>query len=92
MCNQNIIQSIFPLHNTDQLCKLQSSRILAFFDSQPLNRVKDYFGTEIALYFAWLNHFTIALTLPALLGSRLFAIEKIKNFIFRFFNIFVLWF
>lgn len=33
-----------------------------------LDAIKDYFGVHIGMYFAFLGHYTMALTIPALLG------------------------
>lgn len=30
-----------------------------------------YFGVKVGLYFAWLGHYTMALCVPALIGSLL---------------------
>ncbi|KAH0483116.1 MAG: hypothetical protein KVP17_004806 [Porospora cf. gigantea B] len=35
---------------------------------QPIKEIRDYFGEEIALYFAWLGHYTRMLWVPAMLG------------------------
>ena len=32
-----------------------------------------YFGVKVALYFAWLGHYTCALCVPAVLGTILYA-------------------
>ena len=40
--------------------------IVLFFH---LDKISEYFGLKIGLYFAWLGHYTTALTVPALLGS-----------------------
>lgn len=37
--------------------------------SQPLDKVKDYYGAKIGLYFAWLGHYTQSLTYAALMGA-----------------------
>ncbi|CAK9032945.1 unnamed protein product [Durusdinium trenchii] len=34
----------------------------------PVDRIQRYFGSEVALYFAWLNHFTLWLVAPAAVG------------------------
>lgn len=34
----------------------------------PVERIQRYFGSSVALYFAWLNHFTCWLLLPSLVG------------------------
>ena len=36
---------------------------------QPLDEVRDYFGDHIALYFAWLGHYTRALIFPTVFGA-----------------------
>jgi hypothetical protein len=35
---------------------------------QPLDEIRDYFGDHIALYFAWLGHYTRALIFPTAFG------------------------
>ena len=35
---------------------------------QPLNEIRDYFGDEVAMYFAWLEVYTRALVVPSVLG------------------------
>eukprot|EP00936_MAST-01D_sp_MAST-1D-sp1_P000046 g46.t1 len=35
---------------------------------QPFGAIRNYFGTEIAMYFAWLGFYTAALVLPAAIG------------------------
>lgn len=41
--------------------------------TQPIDKVSDYYGEEVAFYFAWLEFYTKWLILPALLGAGLFA-------------------
>ncbi|CAJ1455010.1 unnamed protein product, partial [Effrenium voratum] len=38
----------------------------------PVDRIEAYFGSEVALYFAWLNHFTYWLLAPAGVGLACF--------------------
>jgi Calcium-activated chloride channel len=42
---------------------------------QPLDRIAAYFGEAIAFYFAWLQFYTIALTLPAAAGIAIFVAQ-----------------
>ena len=35
--------------------------------------IASYFGVKVALYFAWLGHYTCALCVPAILGTLLWA-------------------
>jgi hypothetical protein len=42
---------------------------------QPIDEIRDYFGVEIALYFAWLGIYTQALVWPAVLGVLVVAFK-----------------
>ena len=45
------------------LLKQKWSKCSVFTDE-----ICDYFGVQIALYFAWLGHYTTALSIPAIVG------------------------
>ncbi|KAM7538245.1 hypothetical protein Aperf_G00000076788 [Anoplocephala perfoliata] len=62
------IATIFPLHDRDALAELQHSWVRGLTYQQPLDAVAQYFGVKIALYFAWLGHYTTALLAPAVFG------------------------
>ncbi|VDL94828.1 unnamed protein product [Schistocephalus solidus] len=62
------IQSIFPLHNRETLNVLLHTWVGGFKHHQPIDLVEEYFGMQIALYFAWLSHYTKALIFPAVFG------------------------
>lgn len=36
--------------------------------AQPLSDIREYFGEKVAIYYAWMGHFTYFLTIPAALG------------------------
>ena len=57
-----------PIHDQDDLKDLRQSWVFSVFKHQPLNRVCNYFGIKLALYFAWLGFYTKALVIPAFLG------------------------
>ena len=59
---------MFPIHEKPQLQKLQKKWVQRFLDRQPIDQICDYFGVQIALYFAWLGHYTTALFIPAFVG------------------------
>ncbi len=52
---------------------------------QPINLVRDYFGEEIAFYFAWQGSLIFALWIPAIIGLIFFfigisiSVEKANN-------------
>ena len=39
-----------------------------WYKYQPLNKIKDYFGTRVAFYFAWLGMYNFMLVIAALVG------------------------
>jgi hypothetical protein len=59
-----------PLHDMVELRELEAEWI-TFFDfpwNQPVDKVKNYFGEKIGLYFKWLGFYTTWLFPAALLG------------------------
>ncbi|KAL7053321.1 hypothetical protein AAHC03_025481 [Spirometra sp. Aus1] len=62
------IKSIFPLHDRETLKVLLHTWVGGFKHHQPIDLVEEYFGVHIALYFAWLSHYTKALIFPAVFG------------------------
>ncbi|VDK47450.1 unnamed protein product [Anisakis simplex] len=68
LLSRGLIDKILPLHQQDAIKKLQQSWVLTLFRGQPLSLINDYFGTEIAMYFAWLDFMTTALCFPAIAG------------------------
>lgn len=63
-----LIQQVFPVHDAAALKKLSSLWVLSWKFKQPLDEIRRYFGVQIALYFAWLGHYTAALLIPSLVG------------------------
>ena len=41
------------------------------------DEIADYFGVKIALYFAWLGHYTRALTIPAVVGFVFWMVSQV---------------
>lgn len=90
-----LIIQVFPLHETKTLNHLQSSWVRNIFAPQPLDDIAEYFGVKVALYFAWLGHYTCALGVPAVFGSLLWlglygsqqTTKDIGHVLFSLFNV-----
>ncbi|KAF5303166.1 hypothetical protein FQA39_LY10079 [Lamprigera yunnana] len=66
--SNNLIKSIFPLHDEEMLKKLGKNWYMKLFSTQPIEEIRLYFGESIALYFSFLSFYTAALIIPTLLG------------------------
>lgn len=90
-----IIHKVFPLHDHRMLEKLQKSWVRDVFSKQPLDEITEYFGVKIGMYFAWLGHYTTALSIPAIVGmlfslcctGKYQAVEDIGYVLFSIFNV-----
>uniref|UniRef100_A0A4W5M9N5 Anoctamin n=1 Tax=Hucho hucho TaxID=62062 RepID=A0A4W5M9N5_9TELE len=69
MQSKGILVQVFPLHEKEELKRLSFSWFknikLSF---QPLDDIRHYFGEGMALYFGFLEYFTLALIPMALIG------------------------
>jgi hypothetical protein len=43
-----------------------------WYKYQPLDKVREYFGEQIGMYFGWLGYYSSALIIPAILGLIVF--------------------
>ncbi|XP_071004105.1 anoctamin-10-like [Oncorhynchus clarkii lewisi] len=69
MQSKGILVQVFPLHEKEELKRLSFSwfkKIKLSF--QPLDDIRHYFGEGMALYFGFLEYFTLALIPMALIG------------------------
>ncbi|XP_023000339.1 anoctamin-like protein At1g73020 isoform X2 [Cucurbita maxima] len=75
--SKKIVKQIFPLHDEIRRKKLLGNWALNWweFTGQPLDEVYSYFGTKVALYFAFLGMYTRWLLFPAALGLILQLVE-----------------
>ena len=81
LCVEKAVLAVYPLHDDDELLMLQSKWITAFAWpwNQPIERIKDYFGEKIALYFCWLGHYTTWLIGASVLGSITYVIVVLAS-------------
>ncbi|CAH0714916.1 unnamed protein product, partial [Brenthis ino] len=66
--SRGVVASMFPLHERTALENLRKKWVKTLFSPQPLDEISEYFGVKIAMYFAWLGHYTQSLTVPAVVG------------------------
>ena len=59
---------LFPTHDPKDIADLNRLWVSAWCSSQPINSVRDYFGEDIGMYFAFLGHYTSCLVPLAMLG------------------------
>ncbi|KAK4884573.1 hypothetical protein RN001_000844 [Aquatica leii] len=63
-----VISQVFPLHDPPTLERLQKIWVRDIHSEQPIDEICDYFGVKIGMYFAWLGHYTMVLSIPAIVG------------------------
>ncbi|CAH0403409.1 unnamed protein product [Chilo suppressalis] len=95
--SRGVVASMFPLHDRQALESLRKKWVKTLFAPQPLDEISEYFGVKIAMYFAWLGHYTQSLTVPAVVGFIFWiwlgtANENWKDIAYVLFSLFnVLW-
>ncbi|XVF74450.1 hypothetical protein PTKIN_Ptkin13bG0111300 [Pterospermum kingtungense] len=74
---EGIVKQVFPLHDETKRRKLLRSWALNCWDltSQPIDEIYAYFGTKIAVYFAFLGMYTRWMIFPAAFGLILQLID-----------------
>ncbi|KAH9645675.1 hypothetical protein HF086_005324 [Spodoptera exigua] len=95
--SRGVVASMFPLHERNALENLRKKWVKTLFSPQPIDEISEYFGVKIAMYFAWLGHYTRSLTVPAAVGFIFWiwlgtANENWKDIAYVLFSLFnVLW-
>ncbi|XP_076358158.1 anoctamin-10-like [Tachypleus tridentatus] len=90
--NNGIIKQVFPLHDEEDIRKLEACWYKSFFSSQPVEDIRRYFGEAVSFYFAFLDFYTWALVPPALIGILQLVLTGITLHTSAFFAVFnLLW-
>ena len=79
---KGVIEALFPLHDSNEVEYLSKNWFPSLTQCrifQPLDRIKDYFGVKITLYFAFLEYFNISLIIPALVGLAIQIVLQITK-------------
>ncbi|CAF0826099.1 unnamed protein product [Didymodactylos carnosus] len=94
--NLDYIVNVFPLHDKEELKRLEhtwymTSNSWLQFKPLPIRQVRDYFGENVAFYFAFLEYYTKSLVVPAIIGIivRFFpCADFLKYSFYCIFNVF----
>eukprot|EP00281_Chroomonas_sp_CCMP1168_P022841 CAMPEP_0206223206 /NCGR_PEP_ID=MMETSP0047_2-20121206/6365_1 /ASSEMBLY_ACC=CAM_ASM_000192 /TAXON_ID=195065 /ORGANISM="Chroomonas mesostigmatica_cf, Strain CCMP1168" /LENGTH=707 /DNA_ID=CAMNT_0053646073 /DNA_START=132 /DNA_END=2255 /DNA_ORIENTATION=- len=62
----------FRLHHPKKREELTKRWVYAWYNKQPIEDIREYYGEKIALYFVFLGYYTTMLWTPALSGGVLF--------------------
>lgn len=74
------LSAFYPLHEQEKIRQLEKQ--MASFDSlivMPLGSIRDYFGEQIAFYFAFLQFYSKVLLIPASFGTFVFVWQLISG-------------
>lgn len=90
-----VISQVFPIHEAAALEHLQNTWVRDILSKQPLDDITEYFGVKIGMYFAWLGHYTTALSIPAVVGFLFWlccngkhqTLEDVGYVLFSIFNV-----
>lgn len=69
--NLNFLVNVFPLHDKEEIKLIERDWFMSknsFLKSQDLNKVRNYFGENVAFYFAFVEFYTKALIPTSILG------------------------
>lgn len=71
-----ILQAEFPLHSSPSLNELKRNwaSFGKIFKSQPIEKIRNYFGEEVSLYFSWLGFYSKWLCIPSFFGTIIYIV------------------
>mmetsp|Transcript_33029 Transcript_33029/g.68964 ORF Transcript_33029/g.68964 Transcript_33029/m.68964 type:complete len:739 (-) Transcript_33029:239-2455(-) len=77
MMHDSELLHYFPLHETRKLVDLDKDWFKAFTWGTHIDKVRDYFGERIGLYFLFMSHFNKWLSVATILGVGLWLVDLI---------------
>ncbi|XP_052051900.1 anoctamin-9 [Apodemus sylvaticus] len=72
LVKDGVFETMFLLHKGEKDLKRTWARWRNMFQSQPIDKIRDYFGEKVALYFTWLGWYTYMLVPAAVVGLIIF--------------------
>ena len=71
LINFGLLSADFPLNSKPSLNYLMTewATLKSLFKSQPIEKIRNYYGEKITLYFAWLEYYIYWLLTPSLFGT-----------------------
>ena len=75
------INAMFLMHDPHKLTAIATAT--SEEKSIPLQKVNEYFGSAVALYFGWLRYYTSCLYIPAAVGAVLYAVQLYNGEVLR---------
>jgi len=68
---RGVVSNFYALHDKPRLKELleEWAKPKNFYKPQPMDKIRNYFGEEIAFYFAWLGFYTQMLLLASVVGA-----------------------
>ncbi|KAK3252508.1 hypothetical protein CYMTET_38191 [Cymbomonas tetramitiformis] len=73
---EGLVRDMLYVHQEDVRKSLMDKWCSSYLWEQPLDEVREYYGARIAMYFAFLGHYTKCLAVPAISGVALYLYRK----------------
>mmetsp|Transcript_11195 Transcript_11195/g.23869 ORF Transcript_11195/g.23869 Transcript_11195/m.23869 type:complete len:742 (-) Transcript_11195:790-3015(-) len=74
----NYIDVISAIHSKSIKKRIEKSTY-SIIKPLPIQAIRDYYGEQIAFYFAWMHHMTVWYIFPGMLGLVVFVLRKYRG-------------